>query len=528
MLKELILKNTIINMKNFSDFLNEAKIRGTKGIPTSYISDVDRRSRQEMGGGRANPQEIMMLLGRVTELTIGDVANPGNFFMGRLSQQERLRVRQRFSELEQLAEQVIRSNYGSILDNVDLDIKLVQPGQVGEFLEENSERRLTAKPEVEKEKESDIKRKGEQVKRQQPQDQEHPQRPEMTQQDVEKVKSGIDRQKIANLITQGEAKNTKKLLHTEEVKDGLDRIFGRQKARQIFDLWDQITKMADKLDWEIPIDHKAQMMEDHPQGIAGACACEWPDAPEASDDEKDSIKNSIENGEDPIENNSEEIESLLSQGNPKIKAVGVDFPMLLHESIKGIYQMIMAIAIPEDPTIATLVKLGTSSFEDEAEDFRYGPYIAADIRDFIFKNPKSTEYPNIREFVNGKIMELPDEEFFSLIEKILISKVENRENPKARKIVDDMIDDCVKMLKDFDYQQAMPKEQEPEIETPQGGEEEMSDIDKLISQANKPDQEGERLMTKSELQEAIDDALDRGDMDEVKRLGAELSKRFPN
>jgi hypothetical protein len=35
-------------MKNFLDFLNEAKIRGTKGIPTSYISDVDRRAREEM------------------------------------------------------------------------------------------------------------------------------------------------------------------------------------------------------------------------------------------------------------------------------------------------------------------------------------------------------------------------------------------------------------------------------------------------------------------------------------------------
>jgi hypothetical protein len=512
-------------MKNFLDFLNEAKIRGTKGIPTSYISDVDRRAREEMGG-RANPQEIMMLLGRVTELTIGDVANPMNFFTGRLSQQERLRVRQRFSELEQLAEQVIRSNYGSILDNVDLDIKLVQPGQVGEFMDENSTRDLTAKPEIEKERETEIKRKGDQVKRQQPEQPGQPQSKEMTQQDVEGVKSGIDRQKIANLITQGEAKNTKKLLHTEEVKDGLDRIFGRQKARQIFDLWDQITKMADKLDWQIPIEVKARMMEDQPQGMAGACACEWPDAPDASDDEKDSIKNSIENGEDPIENNSEEIESLLSQGNPKIKAVGVDFPMLLHESIKGIYQMIMAVAIPEDPTIATLVKLGTSSFEDEAEDFRYGPYIAADIRDFIFKNPKSTEYPNIREFVNGKIMELPDEQFFSLIEKILISKVEKRDNPEARKMVDDIIDDCIKMLKDYDYQQAMPKEEEPEVT--QGGDEELSDIDKLISQANEPDQEGERLMTKSELQEAIDDALDSGDMEAVKRLGAELSKRFPN
>jgi hypothetical protein len=57
---------------------------------------------------------------------------------------------------------------------------------------------------------------------------------------------------------------------------------------------------------------------------------------------------------------------------------------------------------------------------------------------------------------------------------------------------------------------------------------EMSDIDKLISQSNQPRSEGERELSKSELQEEIDDALDRGDMVAVKKFAEELAKRFPD
>lgn len=509
-------------MKNFSDFLNEAKLKGTKGVSDEYISDVERRAGPDIRD-RVDPRQIMMLVGRATELTIGDVVNVHNYFQGRLSAQEKVRVRQRFSELEQLAEQVIRNNYGSILDNIDLDIKMVNPFEVAEFMEENSENKLKAKPKVQKEREQDIKSKAKDIDREKGQE---------SDVDVDKVKSGIDKRKIANNIIQGEAKNTKNILHTEEVKDGLNRIFGERKGREIFDLWDQITKMANKLDWQIPIEAKAEMMERNPVGMAGACACEWPGMPKAKDEQKQEILDSLEtpdeDGSDEMSDEAEEaLEDLFSQGNPKIKAVGIDFPMLLHETVKGIYEMIAAVAIPEDSTIASLIQMATSSYEDEAEDFRYGPYIAADLRDFVFKNPDSTKYPNVREFVFGDLMALEDDEFFDIISRILKSKVDGVEDSVARKKIDDIISDVIDRIKKWELGEVIGHEQEDEIELSDDEYSDLtsdSDIDSLIS--NKSD-EGEKELSKRELQEEIDAALDSGDMDRFKKLSQEYSKRFP-
>jgi hypothetical protein len=505
-------------MKNFSDFLNEAKLKGTKGVSDEYISDVERRAAPDIRD-RVDPRQIMMLVGRATELTIGDVVNVHNYFQGRLSAQEKVRVRQRFSELEQLAEQVIRNNYGSILDNIDLDIKMVNPFEVVEFMEENSESKLKAKPKVQKEKEQDIESKAKDIDRKKDK--------EESDVDIEKVKSGIDKRKIANNIIQGEAKNTKNILHTEEVKEGLNRIFGERKAREIFSLWDQITKMANKLDWQIPIEVKAQMMEQNPAGMAGACACEWPGMPKAKDDQKQEILDSLEtpdeDGSDEMSDEAEEaLEDLFSQGNPKIKAVGIDFPMLLHETVKGIYEMIAAVAIPEDSTIASLIQMATSSYEDEAEDFRYGPYIAADLRDFVFKNPDSTKYPNVREFVFGELMSLEDDDFFDIISRILKSKVDGVDDSIARKKIDDIISDVIDRIKKWELGEVIGHEQEDEIELSDDDYYDLTSDSDII-----PNEEGEKEFSKRELQEEIDAALDSGDMDRFRKLSQEYSKRFP-
>jgi len=90
---------------------------------------------------------------------------------------------------------------------------------------------------------------------------------------------------------------------------------------------------------------------------------------------------------------------------PVIKARGIDFPMLLHETVKGIYELIASVSQPgldaseEEIKKAQTVKLNVSSFMDEAEDFRTGPEIASDFRDFINENPDSSYSPNIRAFV---------------------------------------------------------------------------------------------------------------------------------
>lgn len=506
-------------MKNFLDFLNEAKLKGTKGVSDEYISDVERRAAPDIRD-RVDPRQIMMLVGRATELTIGDIVNVQSYFQGRLSAQEKIRVRQRFSELEQLAEQVIRNNYGSILDNIDLDIKMVNPFEVAKFMEENSENKLKAKPKIQKEKEQDIESKAKDIDRKKD--------GKESDVDIEKVKSGIDKRKIANNIIQGEAKNTKNILHTEEVKEGLNRIFGERKAREIFSLWDQITKMANKLDWQIPVETKAQMMEQNPVGMAGACACEWPGMPKAKDEQKQEILDSLEtpdeDGSDEMSDEAEEaLEDLFSQGNPKIKAVGVDFPMLLHETVKGIYEMIAAVAIPEDSTIASLIQMSTSSYEDEAEDFRYGPYIAADLRDFVFKNPDSTKYPNVREFVFGELMLLEDDDFFDTISRILKSKVAGVDDPVARKKIDDIISDVIDRIKKWELGEVIGHEQEDEIELSGDEYSDLTSDSDIIPK----EEEGEKELSKRELQEEIDVALDSGDMDRFKKLSQEYSKRFP-
>jgi hypothetical protein len=254
--------------------------------------------------------------------------------------------------------------------------------------------------------------------------------------------------------------------------------------------------------------------------------------PNAKDEQKKEILDSLdspdEDGSDEMSDGAEEaLEDLFSQGNPKIKAVGVDFPMLLHETVKGIYEMIAAVAIPEDSTIASLIQMATSSYEDEAEDFRYGPYIAADLRDFIFKNPDSTKYPNVREFVFGDLMALEDDEFFDIVGRILKSKVDGVEDSVARKKIDDIISDVIDRIKKWELGEVIGHEQDDEIELSDDEYSDLtsdSDIDSLIS--NKSD-DGEKELSKRELQEEIDAALDSGDMDRFKRLSQEYSKRFP-
>ena len=123
-------------MKDFVKFLEEVTIKGNPGIPGEgekqpgdkyYLSDVERRAKGRLGlTGREHPMQfggrIMQLVGQSQRLTAG-----------------------KESELEELALQIIQSNFGDILEGVELDIKLVRSGQdVANFMQEESEDSLPA------------------------------------------------------------------------------------------------------------------------------------------------------------------------------------------------------------------------------------------------------------------------------------------------------------------------------------------------------------------------------------------------
>ena len=464
-------------MKSFQKFLEEVTIKGNPAIPgedgkkpgdKDYLRDVESRAKGRLGiSGREHP---MQFGGRLMQL---------------LSQSQRV-TRGREEELEELAKEIILQNYGEILDGVELDIKLVRSGQqIAQFMQDcNSE-------------------------------QEDQEAPQMRQIKDPATINKIHKAKLGNNIIQGEAKNTKHIIATEEVKDGLIEIFGPQ-ADQILDMWKEMSNLADKMDWIIPIEHKAGMMEQAPEGMAGAVSVDWKpkqkeDQPKEDEDDDfaSKILNDLANEEEPQEDDVEELQDEFESMQPRIRARGIDFPMLIHETVKGIYELIASVQFPSEGASeaeiqqAQTVKLNVSSFMDEAEDFRTGPEIAADFRDFINANSKAT-HPNMRAFIFGMLMDsnyISDEEFLKLFRGVLNG------TPEARKKIDEMIDEVNQKLNQYELGQVIDVE-EPEIEIPQ-------------TSTQKQDYSE---MSQRQIQDLIDDALDAGDMDKVRMLSQYLKE----
>jgi hypothetical protein len=463
-------------IKKYQKFVEEITIKGNAGVPgesgdpndPKYLQNVERRAKQRMGIERSSPADIMRYWPEI---------------MGLVRQSQGM-TRGKEKELEDLALEVIMDEYQSILDNVELDIKLVRPGAPAEILDGGTPAqppmmRLTSDPDL---------------------------------------KMEVDKAKLLNNVIQGEAKNTKNILHSDIVKDGLTKIFGEESGRLIFDIWDRISKIADKLDWIVPIEAKADMMEQDPMGMAGAVKVEWNTKEDDKKDKEDlaaKILKELEEGKD-ISDNEEEISDLMDDISPKIIARGIDFPMLLHETVKGIYELIAANSIPDDEEFATKIQTNVNSFADEAEDFRYGPEIAADLRDFvnsILEEMSKTDSDirnirNVREFFFGKICdrgEMSTQEFLTLFKGIL--KGDNDAKIKSKRIISEII----KELKG--YERSIPLDFEsPDMETSKS--DNLSDNDYT-------------KMSKKDILSEIDIALDSGDFDKARELTITLNKVYP-
>ena len=461
-------------MKDFKEYLKEASIRGSEGIPgesqgedEKYLDEVEKRAREKVG---AQSDDRGSLMGRPSEKT-QRLLNE----LWSISRRNIDIIRNKKVELEELAKNIILAEYGDILQNVDLDIKLVTSGsEIKDFL--NNE------------------------------DSEQDKMPSFQLLNDPEIKKEVDKRKIQNNITQGEAKNTKRILSLPDIKDKLEIIFSKEIADRLLKDWKRTTDLADRLDWIVPVEVKGEMIEQAPQGLAGAVSVKWPEMEEDNEEKaKKILSDETDEDSDILDDNKEEISDMLDHGNPIIKARGVDFPMLLHETVKGIYELIAAAGIPEDKRTAELVMLNTSSGEDEAEEFRFGPEIAADIRDFINEIDGIDKYPNMREYFYGKLAILPADEFLLTVKNILLNSELGRKKSK------EIIDEIIKELDEWELGEAIPGERdEPSYEVPETEEEE-EDIDYS-------------KLSQKEIQGLIDDALDSGDFGRVKELSDYLKE----
>lgn len=565
-------------MKKFSDFIKEEiDLRGNSGVPRDFMRNSEEEAERNLGirpDDESQMREVwpdfQRLMGQSMQMMM---QGPDGRPLGRPQMQERVEA------LQNLAKDLIMDEYGDILEAsskpVELDIKLVMMGQVNQNVPDLRDVPSTPErnPREDETHESDD---------EEDQDSEcadgscsndgGEDNDETTEDDqpTGSVLNAAMKKKILNMLTQGEGKATKDIIKASPiVEDGLQRIFGNNGQR-ILRIWGEMSDIADKMDWIIPIQDKARMMSGNSGGMAGATDVTW----------------------ESLNNSTFSIQLLKENQDYRkitIKAVGVDFPMLIHEAVKGIYLLIQSAAIKKDKEFAKKVKAATSSFLDEAQDFRYGVTAQAMFNDFINACKDSQKYRQMRTRVfrllandkerltaranaeqNEELKDLlkkeaklalTDEKFLEVFNSLLsvfdkvneggqqqitvfgfnrgggrIAFVINQErfNQSVAKTV---IEGLIKHIVDTEeaYEQAI---KEWELEQKLGpatnyDEPDTEDEDPLglgLTKQEEPVDDGvysdEDLskMRKRDIQELMDAALDAGDYDEVRRLSGFLKE----
>jgi len=445
-------------IKSFLQKIEEASLQGNPGIPGEggkegkYLSDVEAKAEErnrdlQRRHGREIPQ-FMSLVSKARDIQRGHE-----------------------KELEVLAEEAIRLMYGSILDEVELKIKFPKNDEIKKSMEN-----VPGEP---------------------------PEMPQLKELKDAGIISEIHKRKIANNITQGEAKNTKLMLNLPEVTDGLESILGAEAGREYKDLLNKITEIAGFFDWAIPAEVQKEMWERDKSGFSGSVKVEW-ETPEDSKENEEKAQDIIDQLMRGDELPEEETEDLFDQTKPTIYALGTDFAMLLHETVKGIYELIAANAIPDDEESAEIIISNTDSLADDIDDLRYGPEIAADLRDFINQFDEVNKIPNLREHVFGKLMLLPAPEFLDLMFKVL------SDDPSAKPAMKEIVDEVAAEINKYELGAAGIDTEEPDLGLP-AAPEEPEDVD----YAN---------MAKRDIEKLIDQALDARDFEKVRELSRYINE----
>lgn len=298
------------------------------------------------------------------------------------------------TELENLAFDVILDQYGDIIKDHEPEIrfiiKMVNDG-------DDVNKIIPDLQEVPKDSEEMM----EETEEQSAKEETHLDSPMKVRIDDLETIQAIYKKTILNHITQGYGKNTKEILsYSERIKNTLDSMYNENTSKRLINIWMEIADIANKMDWIIPIEDKSDMMKSAPVGMAGAC----------------DVCFSGESGGGINEEHN----------GATITAVGIDFPMLIHESIKGFFLLLQSGSIKMDKQMAFTIKSNTSSFSDEVRGFRYGPIIQKAFLNFVLNCEGSEMYSamDARVFALlaldiGRGGTFTDEEFLNITHSLL-------------------------------------------------------------------------------------------------------------
>jgi len=143
---------------------------------------------------------------------------------------------------------------------------------------------------------------------------------------------------------------------------------------------------------------------------------------------------------------------------PTVKARAATFPLLIHELIKGIYEIFGTHGLPDDPKQAEMVMGAEDTLPAEIWDMRLGP---------VFWEKFTAAYPlelfdedmkHIQHYLFMRFSKLDAKEFFR------VAKLINSGDPQGEKIIQRMVDDIVSELKKQEYEKEASKWEDDDID----------------------------------------------------------------
>ena len=141
---------------------------------------------------------------------------------------------------------------------------------------------------------------------------------------------------------------------------------------------------------------------------------------------------------------------------PTVSAKAVTFPLLVHELVKGVYEIFGSHGLPDDPRQQEMILNAEDTLPAEIWDSRLGP---------IFWEKFMASYPielfdedkkHIQHYLFMRFSALSAEEFMNVSKMIL------KGDPLGQQFIQGMVNEIVKDLKDKDYKNAMGYDEDDE------------------------------------------------------------------
>ena len=139
---------------------------------------------------------------------------------------------------------------------------------------------------------------------------------------------------------------------------------------------------------------------------------------------------------------------------PTVSAKAVTFPLLVHELVKGVYEIFGTHGLPDDPRQQDMILKAEDTLPSEIWDSRLGPIFWEKFVDTYPMDLFDEDKKHIQHYLFMRFSALSADEFMRVAKMIL------KGDPRGQQFIQRMVDDIVIDLKDQDYKDAMGDDEE--------------------------------------------------------------------